>query len=323
MSGVAVQETDKHESTGNAVVPSLQASAKAREHYTQPAMQKRILACLVGALMCACSDNDSPGASGAAGASGSGGSAGSAGDAGSGGSAGNGGIGTIPRDLKGDGYVYASQGPTEWTLTGAFTAWQASSLCTFANDGPCRIDTCIPATVHVSAGSVGVAAGDTPYTLESSGTGPVRRSGFGRLWAPGQTLRLFIEGDSQSGSVPAVEENVSAPGPFTLTTPVPAATLSVPRSQRLTARWTGGQYGTVVIGLTGKSSTAQDVQVKCSFDSESRTGTIPASAVSRLSEGAPGYLLAFAEGYKLVLKEKWLLRMAARTEAVVIPVTYQ
>lgn len=274
--------------------------------------------CLLGVLACACGD-DSPGAGGSAGAAGSAGTAGSGGSAGSGGNAGSGGLGALPDDVEGDGFVFASQGPSGWTLRASFGSWEPSPLCTFSDEGPCRIDTCAPATVYAAGGRVGVAIGDAEYTLDSTSSGLAQRSGSGALWAPGEIVRFFIEG----GTVPAVDESVTAPGPFTLTAPPADGTFSVPRSQSLTARWTGGQHGTVVIALTGKTPAGQDVQVKCSFESASGAGTIPVSALSRLAPGEPGYLVALAEGYKVMLVEKWLLRVAARTEGVTVRVAYE
>jgi hypothetical protein len=294
--------------------------------------------CLVlGISASACGGDDAadppgnPGAGAMGGSGGSGGSSGTggggAGGSGTGGSGaggsgatgGSGGTGGIPEDLLGDGFIVVEQRSADYRLLAMFDAWDPEPLCGVQDHGPCRIEVCILATLHRSAGRVGASSGSSEISMSPLGENyePVFQTGI--LWSAGAPVRLFAEG----ADAPAIDETVTGPGAFAVTAPSLAAPLAIDRSQDIEFRWSGGQGSSAVLAVAGRAAGGQDVQIKCSFDGALGQGAIPSSALSILEPSSTANLIAFAEGYRSLVLERWLIRVAARTEMLTAQVTYQ
>ena len=252
------------------------------------------------------------GASSGGGSGGSGATGGSAGANGSGGSAGG--------AVVGDGYVFVQQSAAEHQLLATFDLWTPTPLCTFREVGPCRIDLCFEPTAHASAGQIAVSVGAVTRSVTPNlDGGPNQGSWTGQLWQPGETLRISAAG----ADVPAFEESVQGPAPFTLIEPTPGTTVPIVRTQPVRARWSGGDFGTAVIALAGRALSTQSLQVKCSFNAALGEGSVPSEALTDLDPAQRTTLVAFAEGYKRLDRGGWFLRVAARTQSVSATVALQ
>jgi hypothetical protein len=272
------------------------------------------------------------GSAGNGGSSGSGGNAGagSGGDAGGGsggtsagaGGTGGGGAGGSAGQTVGEGYIFVQQSASQHQLLATFDVWTPMPLCTYREIGACRLDLCTPPTVHASAGQVGASVGTVTRTAAGADAGAGANQGTwpGQLWQPGETVRLFATG----AEVPAFEETVPGPAPFTLIEPAPSAMIGVSRAQPLRVRWSGGDFGSAVVALVGMSvSAGSPLQVKCSFSAALGEGSVPAEALSDLDPAQRTTLVAFAEGYKRLDRGGWLLRVGARTTSVSATVVLQ
>ena len=297
-----------------------------------PVMRFRAWLLAAGYWCLACGGDDASGApadagadraggvGGSAGSAGSGGSVGTAGSGASSGSAGSSGTAGSPGETVGDGYIFVQQSATQHQLLATFDLWTPAPLCTYRDVGPCRIDLCTAPTMRASAGEVGASVGTvTRSVTPNADAGPNQGSWPGQLWQPGETVRLFATG----AAVPAFEESVPGPAPFTLIEPAPGTTVPGSRTQPLRVRWSGGDFGNAVVAFTGRALSTQAVQVKCSFNAALGEGSVPAEALSDLDPAQRTTLVALAEGYKRLERGGWLLRVGARTQSVTATVVLQ
>jgi hypothetical protein len=301
----------------------------------------RVLAWVLGLSCFACGGDDASSAPPAdagtdqMGGTGAGGSGGNSGSAGSGGNAGGGSGGTSAGaggtsgggagggagQTVGDGYVFIQQSASQHQLLATFDVWTPMPLCTYREVGACRLDLCTPPTAHASAGQVGASVGTVTRTATGADAGANQGTWPGQLWQPGETVRLFATG----AEVPAFDETVPGPAPFTLIEPAPSTMIGVSRAQPLRVRWSGGDFGSAVVALVGMSVSARTpLQVKCSFNAALGEGAVPVEALTDLDPAAQRTtLVAFAEGYKRLDRGGWLLRVGARTTSISATVVLQ
>jgi hypothetical protein len=222
--------------------------------------------------------------------------------------------------VVGDGYIFVQQSASAHQLLANFDVWTPSPLCTFRDAGPCRIDRCSDPTVHASAGQIGVSVGSVTRTATPNlDAGANQGSWTGQLWQPGETVRIFAAG----AEVPAFEESVQGPAPFTLIEPAPGGTVGVLRAQPLRVRWSGGDFGTAVVAFAGRTTSGQSLQAKCSFNAALGESSVPPEALVDLDAAQRVTLVSFAEGYKTFNGSGWLLRVGARTQSVAATVVLQ
>jgi hypothetical protein len=102
------------------------------------------------------------------------------------------------------------------------------------------------------------------------------------LWSGGESLTVSANG----GEVPAFMQHLDAPGPVTITAPVPENTgpaneVVVSPSQDLVMSWTGGLGTVQLLMATGLTP----VFVQCRFPASDGTGTVPQAALAAVNTG--------------------------------------
>lgn len=152
--------------------------------------------------------------------------------------------------------------------------------------GPCVVETIGSGDEAVeepkSAGTVHITGGLQAIDLAANVDGTYDAvSGQTALFAGGETLTVTADGKD----VPAFATSLTVPTLVTLTAPAaPGGALTVSRSAGVTATFSGGAAGTVVLyfGLAGQSSAHT---ATCTFPASAGTGVIPAAAFEDFPAG--------------------------------------
>jgi hypothetical protein len=133
------------------------------------------------------------------------------------------------------------------------------------------------------------------------------------LWSGGEPLTITANG----GEVPAFTQHLDAPGPVTITAPVPdspnpADELVVSSSQDLVMTWTGG-LGTVQI-LIATEFPGSGVRVQCRFPASDGTGTIPQAALAAVDIGPADFAIGSIDDAEVIAGD-WTVDVAAAFDA--------
>lgn len=153
--------------------------------------------------------------------------------------------------------------------------------------GNCRLLVCTPSsqppsveTSPMSAGTITLSTPLTSLTLVPKADATYDTlSGFGSLWAPGDTVDVQVSG----GEVPAFSTSVVAPSPVNVTAPAldPATPLTIDTTKDLAISWAGSSVGEVIAGVSTYSASEVAV-LNCKFDPAAGHGVLPASLLGLL-----------------------------------------
>jgi hypothetical protein len=131
------------------------------------------------------------------------------------------------------------------------------------------------------------------------------------LWSGAESLTITANG----GEVPAFTQNLNAPGPVTITAPVPTNStgdVAVSASQDLVMTWTGG-LGTVQLLMVSEFP-GTDVNVQCRFPASDGTGTVPQAALAAVNVGPVDYAIGSIDDAEVIAGD-WTVDVVAGFDA--------
>ena len=184
--------------------------------------------------------------------------------------------------------------------------------------GPCLVETIgdglAEQSTDLSAGGVHIEGGaktidltpktDLTYAVVSGNTS---------LWTGGETLTA--RGDGKD--VPVFTTSLKAPPKITLSAPAaPAGALTVTRSAGLSATFTAGASGTVVLYFD-QATGSQAFAITCTFDAKAGTAQIPAAAFAVFPAGT-GTFNFYTKEASIVRPAGWEVHFTA-SKAIVDP----
>jgi hypothetical protein len=127
-----------------------------------------------------------------------------------------------------------------------------------------------------------------------------------RLWGGGESLRFEGGGGADIG---AFEATLLAPSHVVVTAPVfplgDPAGIAVARDRDLAISWTGSSAGDVVVRVTGPIADGTQELITCRFSPEAGRGTVPASALARLTVTGEGTVTIDVRSARTIGVEGW------------------